>query len=48
MFIEFLAELTVVLSVIFNTSLPCDDLHFTQYRVCKIDELDQITRNRNC
>jgi hypothetical protein len=35
--IEFIAELTVVLSVIFNTSLPSDDLHFTQYRVCKID-----------
>ena len=35
---RFIAELTVVLSVIFNTSLPCEDLHFTQYRVCERDD----------
>ena len=35
--IRSLEELTVVLSVIFNTSLPCEDLHLIQYRVYKAD-----------
>ena len=28
---------TVVSSVIFSTSFPSDDLHFTQYRVWGVD-----------